>query len=426
MGCPAAATGGWPPGPLTCRGGIAKHSRVTSEERTKRSYERRPYPTTNIAGLVEKGGSLPPLKWMQAVGRPGRSAPQRVLVAGCGTGVEAFVMRRRLPTAEIVAVDFSPRSIVWAQRLERATDGVRPITFRVGDLTDRKIADVVGGDFDLITCHGVLSYLPKPSVVLENMASCLRAGGALYLGVNGEAHPATRLRPWLASFGLAVDELREERRLRELLGLWDALNDDGSGELATMSSSYLGGDVCGPHFNNWSLARWRAEANHSGWEVAGTDVLPMALHLAAERKNDRVLYPAGVGELAARLDQARPAGFHRIMLRRATAGALSVTRAGEGARPLQWTGLYSVRFSQSGARRTVKAIFNCAAFHVRFEHELTAGQQGALRALMAAGVAPDGWTKQWNRTSEGRRLLWLWAGLGVVAVGDAAGVGVRG
>ncbi len=114
------------------------------------------------------------------------------------------------------------------------------------------------------------------------------------------------------------------------------------------------------------------------------------------------------------------------MLRRATTGALDVTRAGEGARPLQWTGLYSVRFSQSGARRTVKAIFNCAAFHVRFEHELTAGQQRALRALMAAGFAPDGWTKQWNRTAEGRRLLWLWAGLGIVAVGDAAGAGVLG
>ncbi len=402
------------------------HSRVTSEERTKRSYERRPYPTTNIEGLVDKGGALPPMKWMQAMGRPGRSAPQRVLVAGCGTGVEALVMRRRLPTAEIVAVDFSPRSIAWAQRLGRTAGGARPIIFRVADLSDRKLTDVIGGDFDLITCHGVLSYLPKPHVVLDNLASCLRSGGALYLGVNGEAHPATRLRPWLASFGLAVDELREERRLRELLGLWDALNDDGSGELATMSSSYLGGDVCGSHFNNWSLARWRSEANRGGWEVAGTDVLPLALHLVAERENDRVLYPAGVGEVAARLDQVRPAGFHRIMLRRAIAGALDVARTGEGARPLHWTGLYSVRFSQSAARRTVKAVFNCSAFHVRFERELTADQGRALRALIAAGVAADGWTRQWNRTEAGRRMLWLWAGLGVVAVGEAAGPGVRG
>ena len=193
-----------------------------------------------------------------------------------------------------------------------------------------------------------------------------------------------------------------------------------------MSSSYLGGDGCGPHFNNGSLARWRSEANRVGWEVAGTAVLPMALPLAAERKSDRVLYPAGVGELAARLDQARPAGFHRIMLRRAPAGAWAVTRAGEGTRPLHWTGLYTVRFSQSAERRTVKAVFNWAAFHVRFERELAASQTLALRALMAAGVAPDGWTRQWNRTAEGRRLLWLWAGLGVVAVGDAAGADVRG
>ena len=266
---------------------------MTSQERTKRNYERRPYPASakELAALIAKGGLLPPLKWMQAIGRPGLAAPQRVLVAGCGTGVEAFVLRRRLPHAEIVAVDFSPRSIAVARRLQLAAGAARPITFQVADLTAAGLARATGGNFDLITCHGVLSYIPEPGRVLKNLAACLRAGGALYLGVNGESHPATRLRPWLAGFGLAVDELRDERRLRELLALWDSLNDEGGGELATMSASYLGGDVCGPHFNNWPVARWRAEANRRGWEIAGTDVLPMALHLAMERENHRVLFP---------------------------------------------------------------------------------------------------------------------------------------
>ena len=84
---------------------------MTPAEQTRRSYDRRPYPGAEPGIVAGKGGSLPSLKWIQAIGRPGRPKPERVLVAGCGTGAEAFVLRRQLPKAEIVAVDFSPRSM---------------------------------------------------------------------------------------------------------------------------------------------------------------------------------------------------------------------------------------------------------------------------------------------------------------------------
>ena len=195
---------------------------MTPAERIKQGYERRPYPATDLGRLIKKGGSLPSLKWMLGIGRPGQLMPARVLVAGCGTGVEAFIQRHRLPKAEIVAVDFSPRSIAVARKLQRTTGPGRPITFLAADLNDPDLAAQTGGNFDLITCHGVLSYIPNPGRALKNLTACLRPGGALYLGVNGGAHPATTLRPWLAGFGLAVDEMKDERRLRELLGLWDA------------------------------------------------------------------------------------------------------------------------------------------------------------------------------------------------------------
>lgn len=417
---PLPVAGASPTARLTRNAGCPINPVLTSEERTKRSYELRPYPAADFGKRVDRGSSLPALKWMQAIGRPGRGVPERVLVAGCGTGVEAFALRRRLPQAEIVAVDFSPRSIAVARRLSRTAGAARPIAFLVADLTDPDLARKTGGNFDLITCHGVLSYIPEPVRVLENFAACIRPGGALYLGVNGEAHPAPRLRPWLAGFGLTVDELRDERRLRELLGLWDSLNDDGGGELATMSASYLGGDVCGPHFNNWSLARWRAEANRGGWEVAGTDVLPMALQLAMARKNHRALFPAGPGELAARLDQARPAGFHRIVLRRGVAGSLDAAFARKPEQRLRWTGFYSVRFSRSSGRQTGKAVFFCATFRLRFEWSLSRRQAAAVRLLAEAGAAPVGWLKSWRRSESDRRILWIWAGLGVVAADPAS------
>lgn len=387
---------------------------VTPAAQTRQTYERLPYPGTNPSMAAGKGGSLPSLKWMQALGRPDYSSPERVLVAGCGTGLEAFAIRRQLPKAEIVAVDFSPRSIAIARRLQRSAGAGKPIAFQVADLADSNLGKEIGGGFDLITCHGVLSYIPNPSKVLQNFAAVLRPGGALYLGVNGESHPATRLRPWLASFGLEVDVLREERRLRELLGVWDALHDDGLRELATMSASYLAGDVCGPHFNNWPLARWRAEARRGGWEIAGSWVLPLALHLMTAGERYLPLYPAGIGELAERLDQARPAGFHKLILRRTNSGRSndSKNRVNEGR--LLWTGLYSARFQKTPRSAASTVTLHSSILNLRLNWPLTPRQAAALRTLIATGTISPEWMNQWGRTDTARRTLWLWSALGIV------------
>ena len=389
-------------------------SRPSPGEQTRRTYERLPYPGTNPKIATGKGGSLPSLKWMEALGRPGSPPPGRVLVAGCGTGPEAFAIRRQLPEAEIVAVDFSPRSIAIAKRLQRSAGVTRPITFQVADLTDSNLVKETGGNFDLITCHGVLSYIPNPAGVLGGLAELLSPGGALYLGVNGESHPATRLRPWLAGFGLAVDELRDERRLRELLGVWDALHDDGLRELATMSASYLAGDVCGPHFNNWPLTRWRAEARDCGWEIAGSWLLPLALHLLTEGEKYRPLYPASFGELAERLDHARPAGFHKLVLRRAHPEPSSGRESSASESTLRWTGLYSARFPKSPRSAAITVTLHSTVLNLRLNFALTPRQAEALRELIAHGATAPDWQPRWGRTEAARRMLWLWSGLGVV------------
>ncbi len=387
---------------------------MTPAERTRQSYDGRPYPQGDLKALIRKGGSLPPLKWMRAMGRPGETAPKRVLVAGCGVGVEAFVLRALLPGAEIVAVDFSARSIAEARRLQKTGGKARAIRFLVADLTDPALARKTGGDFGLITCHGVLSYIPDPARVLENFAAITAPGGALYLGVNGEAHTSTRLRPWLASFGLDIADLREERRLRELLKLWDSLQDDEAGQLAAMSSSYLAGDVCGPHFNNWPLARWNAEAAGSGWEMAATWLLPMALRLAMEDENHRLLFPAGMAELAERLDQARPAGFHKLLLRKAAQGTRKSGDGNDESDGLRWTGLYSASFKKTPGSRKTTAVFTSSVFSLRLEWAVTSKQEAALRTLIEKGAVSAGWVESWNRTDVAKRLVWLWRGLGAV------------
>jgi hypothetical protein len=114
---------------------------------------------------------------------------------------------------------------------------------------------------------------------------------------------------------------------------------------------------------------------------------------------ERPLFPAEPGEMASRLDAVRPAGFHRMMLRR-----------GESRETVRiWTGLYTFKY----AGQTVR--FFSATLGVRFEDKLTAPQVAALKLLVTKKGAPQGWEKLWTRSEAGRRMLWRWAGLSVVA-----------
>src|ERR1700746_4056500 len=51
----------------------------------------------------ERRWELPPLPWIKTIWQR-RQPANRILIAGCGTGSEAFALRNRFPDAEIVAI----------------------------------------------------------------------------------------------------------------------------------------------------------------------------------------------------------------------------------------------------------------------------------------------------------------------------------
>src|SRR4051812_1666840 len=101
----------------------------------RRSYEARPYPGT--ARTPRHGHwRIAPWEWIEAMaGRSGE--PRRILVAGCGTGSEAFAIRARFPRAEIVAIDYSARSIALARQLQQKRRIDPKIVFQQADLTSK-------------------------------------------------------------------------------------------------------------------------------------------------------------------------------------------------------------------------------------------------------------------------------------------------
>ena len=290
---------------------------VTVAEEIRRIYELRPYPFGNTKALSRSSWTLG-LEWMLAVGRSGqRRTPRRVLVAGCGDGTEAFNLRRYLPSSEVVAVDFSRRSIGIARRLQKDRADFRTIRFQVADLSDPRLPQKVGKDFDLILCHGVLSYVPKAAQVLRTFARLLAPDGILYLGVNGSAHLNLRLRRVLPEFGFDVRVFKESSRVRRALKLFDSvLSVDGMPRISHFGAEYLGGDIFGAMNRSLSLADWAAQARGSGLHLRGSHSAIRAVRRIAERNLETLLLPRSRAEVAALIDLLIPAQFHRLLFSR--------------------------------------------------------------------------------------------------------------
>ena len=85
-------------------------------DRVRRIYEKRPYPRVGGENPLRARWRLAPLDWIRAVWQPAPGLPRRILVAGCGTGAEAFSLARRFPDTDIVGLDFSPQMLEVARR----------------------------------------------------------------------------------------------------------------------------------------------------------------------------------------------------------------------------------------------------------------------------------------------------------------------
>src|SRR3954451_7119677 len=286
---------------------------------TRKVYEKYPYPATDQSVLTSRHWNLAPMEWIQALWRPNDGALKlrRILVAGCGTGREAFALQRRFPTAKIVAVDFSPRSIAIARALQRRARAMRNVRFVAADLASPNLGKITGNNFDFISSHGVLSYIRNPEKVLTGLKNLLRADGALHLGVNGAEHFSVRGRSFLPALGLDLREPQEGPLLRNVLRLWDAvLEDKGTLPFAGFPIGYLAGDLFGPLIHNLPLRQWVRVAGKAGLHFQASCSSWRALRATMEGNHYKVLIPRSRSEVCQLLAEIRPETFHRLLFTR--------------------------------------------------------------------------------------------------------------
>ena len=290
-------------------------SKFTTAAELRARYDGLPYPEPN-ASRPDYSWRMAPAVWLNALWRPesSRFAPRRVLVAGCGTGREAFAIQYRAPEAEVVAVDLSPRAIAIAKDSQRQSAAFRRIRFMVADLGQERSLSRAGNEFDFVSCHGVLSYVPDAERVLANLGGRMSADGAVYLGVNGSVHHSVRWRAALAAMGLNPRQWRDDRATRNVLRLFDAMAErTPTMHLARRPATYLASDVFGPPFRNLPLSSWVAMATRASLHFRGSQTCGDSLSGLFEHNLADTLRPRSRSEHHLIEELLMPAGFHRLL-----------------------------------------------------------------------------------------------------------------
>ena len=149
-------------------------------EAVRAQYEASPYPRWRDATIRKaKSFSAELRAWFPWLADLSDARPVRILVAGCGTGFHPIVTAAGYEDAEVTAIDISRASLAYAAR-QAVRHGLDNIRFVHGDLLH---AGRLGEVFDVVEAVGVLHHMPDPGAGLGALASVVKPGGFLNLGV---------------------------------------------------------------------------------------------------------------------------------------------------------------------------------------------------------------------------------------------------
>ena len=138
-----------------------------------------------------------------------------ILIAGCGTGQHSIDTAARFKNAKVLAIDLSLSSLAYAQRKTEAL-GVQNLEYMQADLLD---LGQLNKTFDIIESAGVLHHMENPMAGWEVLASCLKVGGLMKIGLYSELarQHIVKMREEIQQLGMGTDDIGMKRFRNEVI-----------------------------------------------------------------------------------------------------------------------------------------------------------------------------------------------------------------
>ncbi len=148
-------------------------------------YEASPYPRWTSLGVLTNRAEWRGL--LHQFFEPERltflDSPFDILIAGCGTGLQALAAATVYgPNARVTAIDISRTSLGYASRMAEKL-AIKNIQFLQADILDLEGAVEFKDRFEVIECVGVLHHMEKPLSGWQTLKGCLSNRGILLVGL---------------------------------------------------------------------------------------------------------------------------------------------------------------------------------------------------------------------------------------------------
>jgi ubiquinone/menaquinone biosynthesis C-methylase UbiE len=129
------------------------------------------------------------LSWVDSLGL---TTDSNVLEIGCGAGLLAVALAKR--GIHVHAIDSVEDMVEQTRRHVAESETSELLSVDLGDVYSLSFED---GSFDLVIAVGVIPWLERPNLAIQEMARVTRSGGYLMLTADNRARLNNVLDPWL-------------------------------------------------------------------------------------------------------------------------------------------------------------------------------------------------------------------------------------
>jgi ubiquinone/menaquinone biosynthesis C-methylase UbiE len=165
-----------------------QQEQVNAYFQSQSSFWREIYSQGGVQAEIYRARQERALSWIDSLGLAPRS---RVLEIGCGAGFMAVALAQR--GFRVHAIDSAEAMIELARRHAEEAEVTDRLSASTGDVYALAFEDV---SFDLVVAIGVIAWLARPELALQEMARVTKPGGHVILTSPNPAELHSLLDPW--------------------------------------------------------------------------------------------------------------------------------------------------------------------------------------------------------------------------------------